>query len=587
MRKIFKNIFIMLFVCFTSLGFAHSYSFTSELSNDEVIYKSAETRINTIDPTIQNAQGSAYPGYRGANQLVIYTPEYGKRTGTNEFGTEAIVINGYVVSLSGADSLIPPNGFVISGHGTAKKWINENIELGSKIFINPQKMTIISAITPESFLFAAREKIKETYDLMRYYSYQNIMYDYTQSLDYLEKAKKDLINATKRKNNIQKYSSSAIQNADKALDDREVKGVWIRPVEKNQAEIIATLDRLKNAGINNIFLETYYHAETIYPSEVLTKYNITNQNQAFVGFDPLRIWINEAHKRNIRVHAWFECFYVGNDNPRINPMHILNVYPQWANTTKLNYDSKYPTPSPIEHNGYFLDPANPAVQIYLLEVLDEILTKYQPDGINLDYIRYPQTIDKAALGYENANWGYTQFAREEFKTLYEVDPIEISKGTPEWNLWAKYRQDKISEFVKKAGEHTRGKAKITAVVFPDRIKSLETKMQDWKTWSHNNYIDGFTPLLLSCDYDTATILLQDIKKNSSKFTDIYAGLFVSFMNGTSQDLLRQVHMSRKMNTKGVKHEIFKQSINARTNTHKEILSLCREGKRTGEESLRT
>ena len=41
-----------------------------------------------------------------------------------------------VVSLSGADSLIPANGFVISGHGNAKKWINENIMVGSKIHLD-------------------------------------------------------------------------------------------------------------------------------------------------------------------------------------------------------------------------------------------------------------------------------------------------------------------------------------------------------------------------------------------------------------------------------------------------------------------
>ena len=421
-------------------------------------------------------------------------------------------------------------------------------------------MSITSVLTPESYLFAANEKIKEVFSIMKYYAYQNIPYDYTTSLEYLKKSQKSLMHAVKQKETSQKHSTSAIENADKAIEysipyyENELKGVWIRPTERSHAEIVNTIEKLKNAGINNIFLETYYHAKTIYPSDVLEKYEITNQRQEFVGFDPLMTWITEAHKRKIKVNVWFECFYVGNDNPNINPNHILNVYPNWANTTRAKFDQKGPTSSANEHNGYFLDPANPQVQDFLLAILEEILIKYKPDGINLDYIRYPQTLGKNSSQYENANWGYTEFARDDFKSIYNIDPVTITKNAPEWTLWANYRQDKVSDFVRQAGDLVRKKgkgAKLTAVIFPDRQKSLDTKMQDWRAWSYRGYVDGFTPLLLSCDYDTAKGLLQDIKNNSSPKTSIYAGIFVSFMNGSTDDMLRQVHMSRQLNSNGV------------------------------------
>ena len=76
-------------------------------------------------------------------------------------------------------------------------------------------------------------------------------------------------------------------------------------------------------------------------------------------------------------------------------------------------------------------------------------------------------------------------------------------------------------------------------------------MQDWKTWSDNNYINGFTPLILTCDKDTAVYLINDIKINSKQNTKIYPGLFVTFMNGNPDDLLRQLHESRKLKTAGV------------------------------------
>ena len=558
MGNLLKRIFIFAIFWAVIQMPVFAYEFNDSFSKNDVIYKSSAARINYINPTQQsNQSASTYPGYRGPNQLIIYTPDYGRKTGTNEFGTEAIVVNGFVKSISGADSLIPSNGFVISGHGQAKDWINKNIVVGSKIVVNPYSMIVASATTPETYLFAANEKIKEVFSFMKYYNHQNVPYDYTTSVDYLKKSRKALSQATKQKDNLQKYSTTAIQNAEKAIEysipyyNDEVKGVWIRPTQKTKEEIADTLNKIKSAGINNVFLETFYHAKTIYPSDVLRRYNIRNQRQEFVGADPLKIWIEEAHARNIKVHVWFECFYVGNDNPYSDPNHILNVYPEWANTTKANYESEGPTPSSTEHNGYFLDPANPEVQTLLLEVINEIVSKYNPDGVNLDYIRYPQTVDKKSPNYENLNWGYTKFAREEFKNTYEIDPVEISKNTRDWDLWAKYRQDKITDFIKKANDVIRKRSILTAVIFPDRQRSLDTKMQDWRTWSHKNYVDGFTPLILTCDYETAKSLLNDIKNHSSRNTDIYPGIFVSFMNGSIDDMLNLIHMTRQLKTKGL------------------------------------
>ena len=90
-----------------------------------------------------------------------------------------------------------------------------------------------------------------------------------------------------------------------------------------------------------------------------------------MGFDPLAVWINEAHKRNIKVHTWFETFYIGNDNPTNNPTSILAVYPEWGNKTKKDINIEGPSKSTSEHNGYFLDPANPEVQEFLAKLIEE------------------------------------------------------------------------------------------------------------------------------------------------------------------------------------------------------------------------
>ena len=533
-------------------------AFQPAFNDTDVVYKEASRKINKIDPTItNNAVAAYYPGQRGTNQLIIYTKNYGDRTGTNEFGAEAIVVNGIVTELSGADSIIPSNGYVISGHGTAKNWINENITVGAKIYIDKQTMTITSRITPESFVFAAREKVKEVTTIMRYYELHNPCYERKEPENYIRKANASLKRAERDNRDTQKYAAMASNMANKALETalpyypNEFKGVWIRPSETTEGQIQSTLDRLSKAGINNIFLETYYHGKTIYPSEVIKKYNNSYQREEFRGFDPLEVWIREAHKRNIKIHVWFETFYVGNKYNPLDQTSIINNYPEWLNKTKARYDSEDPVPSLSEHNGYFIDPANPEVQKYLLEILEEIICKYHPDGINLDYIRYPQSIQERFNGYENSNWGYTQYARDEFQRLYGVDPIEVTKGTTEWYQWAKYRQDKITNFVRETKKLTKANhITLTAVVFPDRQKMLETKMQDWRSWSVFNYVDGLTPLILTCDKQTASVLINDVKKNSSHLTNIYPGLFVTFMGGSTDDLLRQVHETRKLAMNG-------------------------------------
>lgn len=185
-------------------------------------------------------------------------------------------------------------------------------------------------------------------------------------------------------------------------------------------------------------------------------------------------------------------------------------------------------------------------------MITEIVCDYKPDGINLDYIRYPQSIAAKFSSYDLSNWGFTQYARNDFKSKYGKDPVELTQTDSLWPAWSRYRQDKVTAFVLRIRQLTRQNGvKLTAVIFPDRQKALETKQQDWRTWSALGYIDGFTPLFLTCDAKTARAMMNDVMSNKSKDTDLYAGLFVTFMDGSNEDLIRQIHEARKMNAKGI------------------------------------
>ena len=55
----------------------------------EFIYNESAWKIHSIDPTA-TLLNRYYPGLRGTNQLIVYTPEFGLRTGTNEFKSVAV-----------------------------------------------------------------------------------------------------------------------------------------------------------------------------------------------------------------------------------------------------------------------------------------------------------------------------------------------------------------------------------------------------------------------------------------------------------------------------------------------------------------
>lgn len=81
-------------------------------------------------------------------------------------------------------------------------------------------------------------------------------------------------------------------------------------------------------------------------------------------------------------------------------------------------------------------------------MLSEIIDRYKPDGINLDYIRYPN----ATAGNDMNAWGFTEYARNDFKNQYGKDPIELTTSDVQWYDWNQYRRNNVTNFVKQVGE---------------------------------------------------------------------------------------------------------------------------------------
>ena len=96
---------------------------------------------------------------RQSGFLVIYTPDHGATTGTNEWGYEVVIEDNKAVKFNKGNSAIPQNGFVLSGHDEGEggknmgTWIQENIKIGDYVYYTTDGLITVSdePIAPSAF----------------------------------------------------------------------------------------------------------------------------------------------------------------------------------------------------------------------------------------------------------------------------------------------------------------------------------------------------------------------------------------------------------------------------------------------------
>jgi uncharacterized lipoprotein YddW (UPF0748 family) len=286
---------------------------------------------------------------------------------------------------------------------------------------------------------------------------------------------------------------------DQRLAQPEIRAVWldrgtiVRAGSK--AGLAQIFDRLAQAGINTIFFETVNAGYTIYPSQVAKE-----QNPLIRGWNPLEEAVKLAHERDMELHAWVWTFAAGNQRHNeilnLNPNYpgpVLAAHPDWANYDNLG------NMIPVGQTKPFFDPANPEVREYLLKLYEEIVTKYNVDGLQLDYIRYPFQDPSAGRTY-----GYGKAARAQFQQLTGVDPVNISPSQPDlWQKWTTFRTEQVDSFVAELSQQLRQKQPnliLSVAVFPlpqpERIQKIQ---QNWEVWARRGDVDLIVPMTYALD----------------------------------------------------------------------------------------
>ena len=186
---------------------------------------------------------------------------------------------------------------------------------------------------------------------------------------------------------------------------REFRAAWVASVAnidwpsrrdlsvaQQQAEIIALLDCARSLKLNAIVLQVRPSADALYPStlEPWSEYLTGEQGKAPEPFyDPLKMWIDEAHRRGIELHAWFNPFRARHALAKSppSPKHLAITQPQLVR--------KY-------GNYLWIDPGEAAAVRHTLEVFLDVVRRYDIDGVHIDDYFYPYPIEAPA---ENGNAG--------------------------------------------------------------------------------------------------------------------------------------------------------------------------------------
>ncbi len=449
---------------------------------------------------------------RGTDKLVAYTSagRPAGTTGTNSFGYEITVTDGRITAVGGNNNPIPTGSsiaartYVLSGHGTADKFLSANATVGAVVEIAGNIVTI--SVDGQSYLLGANTLLTQASDAAASANASCLVYAADSASAKIAESQKFLESANAAGLSVAEVANIASQASDAAreafyytTESRPVegRGIWVRPTETTPDAIRATLDKISATGFNMIFLETVFQGYTIYPSAVAASSGVTEQRPQFAGSDPLAVWISEAHARGIELHPWVHTFYVGADATGDGIGPVLRAHPEWAAVEREDVGKPGILPSSKEPGYYFIDPAHPDARKYVKDLYSEILSKYDVDGVHLDYIRYA-----VSEPWQTAGYSYSDFTRALFQSEKGVDPYTLTPSDAMWQTWTDWKIEKITSFVadiRAMQQQVKPSALISAAVFADPLDGLNKKFQNWGDWVDRGYVDVLTGMSFGAD----------------------------------------------------------------------------------------
>lgn len=313
---------------------------------------------------------------------------------------------------------------------------------------------------------------------------------------------------------------------------REFRAAWVAsvanidwpsraglPVAQQQAEIITLLDLAQSLNLNAIVLQVRPSADALYPSslEPWSEYLTGAQGKAPEPFyDPLKMWIDEAHQRGIELHAWLNPYRARHASAK-SPLasnHMANTDPQAVR--------KY-------GDMLWMDPSEPAAVQRTLDVVADLVRRYDLDGVHIDDYFYPYPLkgpDGTEIDFPDAPaWQRYQMTngqgtRADWRRQQVNQLIEQMYGViHREKSWVRFG---VSPFG--LGRVERRPAGITGFSQYDKLYA------DAELWLSKGWLDYFAPQLywpIEQAQQSFPVLLETWVRENTLKRHLWPGLFTS------------------------------------------------------------
>jgi uncharacterized lipoprotein YddW (UPF0748 family) len=241
------------------------------------------------------------------------------------------------------------------------------------------------------------------------------------------------------------------------------------------------LARIKAAGFN-VYVPCVWHGNgTFFPSE-LTAPDPKLVDVMRSGRDPLAYLIRRAHSMGIEVHPWFTVVRRENDR-----------YPQY-------YDRGTPNEAYDVHN--------PAFRRFIVELMLDVVRRYDVDGINMDFIR--------SMGMCRSDR-----CRNDYRIRHErsIDADLLVKSAAGLAALQRWNTDAVTDIVREVAEKAKAmKPRLIVSVDVHMLNpSLALEGQDAANWTNSGWVDAVFQMDYRRPFDAeeaqrARALLSDPRK---------------------------------------------------------------------------
>lgn len=246
---------------------------------------------------------------------------------------------------------------------------------------------------------------------------------------------------------------------------QEIRGVWMttndKDILRDRRKVADAVSQLKQLNFNTIYPVVWNSGYAMYPSPVAQLRDI----QPFVyrgldGQDMLADLIAQSHRQGLLVIPWFEFGFMA---PPTSELALNN--PDWL--TQKQDGSQ--TSNGAGGEVVWLNPFHPEVQKFITEIVLEVTTQYNSDGIQFD--------DHMSLP---AEFGYDAYT----VALYTKETKKAPPTNFEDPAWTRWRADKITAFMSQLNQAVKAvKPNAIFSISPNYYEfAYKHHLQDWLAW---------------------------------------------------------------------------------------------------------